>query len=138
MESITRMKELIGKITQADVAYYKHDEPIMSDRDYDRLYDELKTLEQKTSVTLAGSPTQKVSGEVLESLQEVRHTRPMLSADKIKSVEELHKFIGTRMMIISWKMDGLTLVLRYEDGALKQAITRGREGFVGEDVTQTV
>ena len=68
----------------------------------------------------------------------MRHTRPMLSADKIKSVEELHKFIGTRMMIISWKMDGLTLVLRYEDGALKQAITRGREGIIGEDVTHTV
>lgn len=138
MESITRMKDLIGKITQADIAYYKHDEPIMSDRDYDRLYDELQTLEQETGITLSGSPTQKVSGEVLESLQEVRHTRPMLSAGKIKSVEELHKFIGGRMMVISWKMDGLTLVLRYEDGALKQAITRGREGIVGEDVTHTV
>ena len=138
METITRMRELIGKIARADIAYYKHDDPIMTDRDYDLLYDELKSLEQETGILLSGSPTQKVSGEVLESLQEVQHTRPMLSADKIHTAEELYKFINGRMVVLSWKLDGLTLVLRYDNGVLKQAITRGREGIVGEDVTHTV
>ncbi len=136
--SIKRMKELTAKIREADTAYYRDDKPIMTDRDYDALTDELKSLEQNTGLTLSGSPTQRVPGEILEELTPVRHTRPMLSADKTKSVDELVRFAGTRDVVLSWKLDGLTLVLRYDNGGLQQAITRGREGIIGEDVTHTV
>lgn len=136
--NIKKMKELIAQIKEADIAYYRDDKPIMSDRDYDVLTDELKSLEQNTGLTLSGSPTQTVSGEILEELTPVRHTRPMLSADKTKSVDDLVKFAGTRDVVLSWKLDGLTLVLRYNNGELQQAITRGREGIIGEDVTHTV
>jgi len=132
-----RMKELISTISEADVAYYKNDAPIMSDRDYDRLYDELLGLEKDTGIILSGSPTQKVSGAILESLKPVAHTRPMLSAEKTKSMADIIKFIGGKAATVSWKMDGLTLVLRYENGHLLQAITRGAEGRIGEDVTHT-
>ena len=100
--------------------------------------DLLKKLEEKTGVILSDSPTQKVPGEILESLTEVRHSRPMLSADKTKSIDDLVRFAGGRDVVLSWKMDGLTLVLRYDNGKLQQAITRGREGIIGEDVTHTV
>lgn len=133
-----RMLELIEILKAADVAYYRDDAPTMTDREYDLLMDELKGLEHDTGLTLSGSPTQKVSGEILEGLTEVRHSKPMLSADKTKSIDDLIRFAGERPVVLSWKMDGLTLVLRYEDGELKQAITRGREGIVGEDVTHTV
>lgn len=133
-----RMLELIEQLTKADIAYYRDDNPIMTDRDYDILMDELKDIESRTGLVLSGSPTQKVSGEILESLAEVRHSKPMLSADKTKSVEDLVKFAAKQPVLISWKMDGLTLVLRYENGELVQAITRGREGIIGEDVTHTV
>ena len=133
-----RMLELIRRLKDADIAYYRDDNPVMSDRDYDALTDELKNLEQDTGLILSGSPTQKVSGEILEELTPVRHTRPMLSADKTKSIDDLVKFAGGRDVILSWKMDGLTLVLRYNNGLLEQAITRGREGIIGEDVTHTV
>lgn len=137
-QQITHMRELMDNLHEADVAYYRDDRPIMSDRDYDVLTEELKALESATGLTLSGSPTQKVSGEILESLAQVRHTKPMLSADKTKSVEDLVKFASKQPVLLSWKMDGLTLVLRYENGELKQAITRGREGIIGEDVTHTV
>lgn len=137
-QQILRVQELIEQLRAADIAYYRDDQPIMSDREYDLLTDELKTLEATTGLILSGSPTQMVSGEILESLAEVRHTKPMLSADKTKSVEDLIKFAAERAVMLSWKMDGLTLVLRYENGELKQAITRGREGIIGEDVTHTV
>lgn len=133
-----RMQELIAALTEADIAYYKHDNHIMTDLEYDRLMDELKDIEGRTGLVLSGSPAQKVSGEILESLAEVRHTKPMLSADKTKLVEDLIKFAAKQPVMLSWKMDGLTLVLRYEDGKLTQAITRGREGVIGEDVTHTV
>ena len=133
-----RMLELIRRLKDADIAYYRDDNPVMSDRDYDALMDELKNLEQDTGLILSGSPTQKVSGEILEELTPVRHTRPMLSADKTKSIDDLIKFADGRDVILSWKMDGLTLVLRYNNGLLEQAITRGREGIIGEDVTHTV
>lgn len=135
---ILRMKELIATLTEADVAYYRDDSPVMSDREYDKLTDELQKLESETGLVISGSPTQKVSGEVLEELTPVRHTKPMLSAKKTKSIEELVRFPGGRSVLVSWKLDGLTIVLRYENGELKQAITRGREGIVGEDVTHTV
>ena len=133
-----RMLQLIEQLNKADIAYYRDDNPIMPDRDYDFLMDELRGLEQDTGLTLSHSPTQKVSGEILEELTPVRHTRPMLSADKTKSVEDLAKFASKQPVMLSWKMDGLTLVLRYEHGTLVQAITRGREGIIGEDVTHTV
>ena len=133
-----RMRELIREIQEADIAYYKYDNPSMTDREYDLLMDELKQLEAETGLTLSGSPTQTVSGEILEELTPVRHTRPMLSADKTKSVDDLVRFAAGRDVLLSWKMDGLTLVLRYENGNLVQAITRGREGIIGEDVTHTV
>lgn len=132
------MKSLIAKIKEADTAYYKYDNPLMTDRDYDLLVDELKRLEQETGLIFAGSPTQHVAGEILDKLTPVRHSKPMLSADKTKSVDEVLRFIGTQPVLMSFKMDGLTLVLRYEDGKLKQAVTRGSEGLVGEDVTHTV
>lgn len=136
--SAERMRNLIAKIKEADTAYYKYDNPIMTDRDYDSLMDELKNLEQETGVILSGSPTQHVAGEILEELTPVRHSKPMLSADKTKSIDDIIRFIGIKQVLLSFKMDGLTLVLRYENGKLKQAVTRGSEGLVGEDVTHTV
>ena len=136
--NLERMRELIERLTEADIAYYKNDAPIMTDLEYDRLTEELASLEHDTGLVLSGSPTQKVSGEILESLAEVRHTKPMLSAGKTKSIEDLIRFAAGRAVLLTWKMDGLTLVLRYEYGKLKQAITRGREGIIGEDVTHTV
>lgn len=133
-----RMLELIAMLNAADIAYYKYDKPSMTDREYDLLMDELKDLEKDIGLILSNSPTQKVSGEVLESLEKVQHSKPMLSADKTKLVEDLIRFAAKRSVLLSWKMDGLTLVLRYENGSLVQAITRGREGIVGEDVTHTV
>ena len=132
------MRKLIEELTEADIAYYKHDDPVMTDREYDRKLDQLRNLEEESGIILSGSPTQKVSGAILEELVSVRHTKPMLSADKTKSVDELVKFADGRDVVLSWKMDGLALVLRYENGALQQAITRGREGIIGEDVTHTV
>ena len=136
--TISKMKGLIERLTEADTAYYKYDAPIMSDLEYDRLYEELSMLEYDSGVVLSGSPTQKVSGEILESLKQVQHTKPMLSAEKTKSITDIIKFIGGKAVIIAWKLDGLTLVLRYEHGKLAQAITRGAEGRVGEDVTHSV
>ena len=133
-----RMRELVRQLDKADVSYYKYDEPVITDREYDRLTEELKKLEKETGIILAGSPTQKVSGEILEELTTVRHTKPMLSADKTKSMEDLLQFAGGKDVILSWKLDGLTLVLRYDKGKFKQAVTRGKEGITGEDVTHTV
>lgn len=136
--SIREMKGLVARLQQADTAYYKYDDPVMTDRDYDELVDRLKKLEAETGVVLSGSPTQKVSGDILEELTPVKHSKPMLSADKTKQVSDLVKFAGGREAVLSWKMDGLTIVLRYEKGELRQAITRGRDGLIGEDVTHTV
>lgn len=134
----SRMISLIAKIKEADTAYYKYDKPIIVDREYDLMMEELKGLEDTTGIVLSGSPTQMVSGEVLDQLTPVTHTKPMLSADKTKSVEDLVKFADKNQVLLSWKMDGLTLVLRYKEGKLMQAITRGANGLIGEDVTHTV
>ena len=136
--NLERMKELVEILIKADIAYYRDECPIMSDREYDRLYHELASLEHDTKLILSGSPTQKVSGEIMEGLTEVIHSKPMLSADKTKSINDLVNFAAGKDVILSWKLDGLTLVLRYENGKMIQAITRGREGLVGEDVTHTV
>lgn len=134
---LNKMKSLIAQLKEADTAYYGKDNPIMTDLEYDRLYNELAQLERDTGIILASSPTQRVSGEVLEGLSAVSHTKPMLSADKTKSTGEIFKFVSGRRVVISWKLDGLTLVLRYAGGKLVQAITRG-DGLKGEDVTHTV
>lgn len=137
-KKIIRMQELIEKIVQADISYFKYDAPVISDREYDQMAEELKKLEKETGIILSSSPTQKVSGEILESLVPVRHTKPMLSADKTKSVSDLISFASGKDVLLSWKLDGLTLVLRYQDGKFTQAVTRGRDGIIGEDVTHTV
>ena len=137
MNKIKRIKELIDILNKASDAYYGQDNPIMSDKQYDDLYDELVELELATRVVFTGSPTQKVQGVCVDSLNKVRHTKPMLSANKTKDIEEIKKFIGNRPCVMSWKEDGLTIVLRYVNGILTQAITRG-SGELGEDVTHTM
>ena len=138
MNDIQRMKELIEKITAADVAYFQKDAPIMSDMEYDKLVLELKMLERATGIHFANSPIGKVPSDEKAGLKTVQHTKPMLSCQKTKDVNDMVEFAGERDIVLSWKMDGLTLVLRYEKGKLVQAITRGAEGVIGEDVTHTV
>lgn len=137
-EKQRRMHELVDKIRKADTAYYLLDNPAMPDRAYDALVEELKGIEEETGVILSGSPLHKVAGEVLDVLEKVQHTRPMLSADKTKSMDKVAEFVDARTCLVSWKLDGLTIVLRYDGGELQQAITRGAEGRIGEDVTHTV
>ena len=129
-----RMKELTQQLRLASQAYYQRDEEIMSNLEYDRLYDELVTLEKETGIVLSGSPTVTVGYESLEQLPKERHEAPMLSLDKTKSVEELAAFAGAQEVLMSWKLDGLTVVLTYQNGTLQKAVTRGN-GEVGEVIT---
>lgn len=131
-----RIKELISILSKASTAYYRDDNPIMSDKEYDDLYDELELLEKETGMILAASPTQKVQGEVVEFLKKVKHKRPMLSANKTKNLPDIAQFIGNKDVIQSWKLDGLTVVTEYKAGILYKAVTRGN-GTIGEDVTHT-
>ncbi len=131
---IQRMKEIIPLLKQAAKAYYQEDREIMSNFEYDRLYDELAGLERETGVIMAGSPTQEVGYQVLEELPKETHESPMLSLDKTKSVEELADWLGEQKGLLSWKMDGLTIVLTYEGGELAKAVTRGN-GEIGEVIT---
>ena len=133
-DKIKRMKELIPLLSEASKAYYQESREIMSNFEYDRLYDELLKLEQETGTVFAGSPTQKVGYEVLSELPKERHERPMLSLNKTKSVDELREWLGGQTGLLSWKMDGLTVVLTYEDGVLAKAVTRGN-GEIGEVIT---
>ena len=128
------MKELIPILSEAAKAYYQESREIMSNFEYDRLYDELLKLEQETGTVFAGSPTQKVGYEVLSELPKERHERPMLSLNKTKSVDELREWLGGQTGLLSWKMDGLTVVLTYEGGVLAKAVTRGN-GEIGEVIT---
>ena len=134
MDKIERMKELIPVLQKAGKAYYQEDQEIMSNFEYDKLYDELETLEKETGITLTGSPTVSVGYEALEELPKEAHETPMLSLDKTKDVEALRAFIGDRKTLLSWKLDGLTIVLTYGDGKLQKAVTRGN-GVVGEVIT---
>lgn len=132
-----RMKQLIFELNRAAEAYYRQDAPIMSDKQYDALYDELTALEEKSGTILSNSPTQKVQGQLLDGFAKVQHSRPMLSAQKTKQIDEIEKFVDNQEVLISWKLDGLTIVLIYENGQLQQGVTRG-DGEVGEDVTASV
>ncbi len=131
---INRMKELNEILAKASESYYNTGLEIMSDHEYDTLYDELASLENETGVILSGSRTQKVGYEVQSSLKKVKHPSKMLSLDKTKNVNELAEWLGNRKGFLSWKLDGLTLVLTYENGILTQAVTRGN-GEIGEDIT---
>ena len=131
---MTRMRELVDLLNRARRAYEQEDQEIMSNYEYDRLYDELEGLEKELGTQLASSPTVNVGYEVLSELPKERHERPMLSLDKTKEVERLKEFLGDQKAMISWKLDGLTIVLTYQDGGLVKAVTRGN-GEVGEVVT---
>ena len=129
-----RMQELVTLLNRAAKAYYQDAQEIMSNLEYDRLYDELTKLEAELGITLSDSPTVNVGYEVLSELPKERHESPMLSLDKTKEVEDLKRFVGDQKAMMSWKMDGLTIVLTYRDGTLFKAVTRGN-GEVGEVIT---
>lgn len=134
MEKQQRVKELVEILGEAARAYYQEDREVMSNKEYDALYDELAALEKETGIVLAGSPTVNVGYEVLSELEKVPHDSPMLSLDKTKNPEDLREWLGTQKGMLSWKMDGLTVVLTYRHGKLAQAVTRGN-GMVGEKIT---
>lgn len=129
-----RMRELVELLNHARRVYEQEDTEIMSNYEYDKLYDELLGLEQELGTTLASSPTINVGYEVLSELPKERHERPMLSLDKTKEVSRLKEFLGSQKAVISWKLDGLTIVLTYRDGTLQKAVTRGN-GEIGEVIT---
>ncbi|MBR3186785.1 MAG: NAD-dependent DNA ligase LigA [Lachnospiraceae bacterium] len=128
------MEYLTDLLNRASEAYYARDTEIMSNLEYDALYDELRALEEETGVVMAGSPTVHVGYAAVEELPRVRHERPMLSLDKTKSREDLASWLGDHRGLLSWKLDGLTVVLTYEDGRLSRAVTRGN-GEIGEEIT---
>lgn len=131
---IKRMKELIGILNQASYAYYAKDTEIMSNYEYDALYDELMALEEETGMVLSNSPTVSVGYEAVDELPKERHEKPMLSLAKTKSREELRDWLNRKEALLSWKLDGLTIVLTYQDGELLKAVTRGN-GEIGEVIT---
>ncbi len=134
MEKRERMRKLVASLNEASMAYYQKAREIMSDMEYDRLYDELAALEEDTGIILASSPTQKVGFEVLSGLVKEEHASRMLSLDKTKDENLLASWLGDQKGLLSWKLDGLTIVLTYENGKLAKALTRG-DGNVGEVVT---
>lgn len=134
MDQKKHMQDLVQQLNEAAAVYYQGKDEIMSNYDYDRLYDELAALEKETGIILAGSPTQRVGYEVLSELPKETHAAPMLSLDKTKSVDALASWLDGQNGLLSWKMDGLTIVLTYENGTLQKAVTRGN-GQVGEVIT---
>ncbi len=133
-DSTSRMKELVALLNKASEVYYQGKDDIMSNFEYDQLYEELEKLERDTGMVLAGSPTARVGYEVLSALPKETHPSPMLSLDKTKETDQLVSWLGSKEGLLSWKMDGLTIVLAYEDGKLVKAVTRGN-GQVGEVIT---
>ena len=136
-KKLNRMKELIEILNNASRLYYQYSTPIMTDFEYDKLYDELEKLEKETNTVLSNSPTQNVEPEAIDSLVKVEHPAPMLSLSKTKSISELASFLGNQEGLLSWKLDGLTIVLTYKDGKLSSGVTRGN-GIIGEVVTENV
>ena len=134
MDKQARMKKLVEVLNQASKAYYQEDRELFSNKEYDELYDELQALEAETGIVMSQSPTQNVGYEVLSELEKETHESPMLSLDKTKSPEALRDWLGEKEGLLSWKMDGLTVVLTYRDGVLQKAVTRGN-GVVGEVIT---
>lgn len=134
MDKSDRIKELVDLLDRAAKVYYSGSDEIMSNFEYDRLYDELAELEKETGIILSKSPTNKVGYEILSELPKENHASPMLSLDKTKEVSALADFAGEQDALLSWKLDGLTVVLTYRDGQLFKAVTRGN-GYVGEVVT---
>ena len=132
--SLQRMKELVEILNEAAKAYYQQDREIMSNQEYDSLYDQLEQLEKETGTVLTNSPTVRVGYEAVNELPKEEHPSPMLSLDKTKDREVLRGFIGSHKCLLSWKLDGLTIVLTYENGELVKAVTRGN-GIVGEVIT---
>ena len=133
-EKLEQMQNLIVLLNQASKAYYQESREIMSNYEYDKLYDQLVELEKETGVTLSKSPTMQVGYEVLSELPKEAHPSRMLSLDKTKDRDQLVSWLGNQEGVLSWKLDGLTIVLKYNNGVLEQAITRGN-GEIGEDVT---
>ncbi len=136
-QKIERMKELIEILNNASKLYYQFSTSIMTDFEYDKLYDELVSLEKETNTVLSNSPTINVESEILSSLEQTQHQQPMLSLAKTKKVDELKNFLGDKEGLLSWKLDGLTIVLTYQDGKLVSGVTRGT-GIIGEVVTENV
>ena len=136
--NVQRMKELIALLNKADEEYFGDDNPTMSDHEYDELFNELTELEKTTGIVFANSPTARTGGSVKHGLEKVKHTKPMLSAKKTKNPEDIVAFAQASDTLLSWKLDGLTLVIRYNKGKFEKAITRGDNGIIGEDVTHTV
>lgn len=134
MDKSVRIKELINILNEASRSYYANDEEIISNFEYDRLYDELVALEEETGLIMATSPTQKVGYEAVDELPKEQHASPMLSLDKTKDRDELRSWLNGHEALLSWKLDGLTIVLTYENGNLTKAVTRGN-GEVGEVIT---
>ena len=135
MDKRKRIEELVELLNQAGKAYYEEGQEIISNLEYDKAYDELVRLEEETGIVLSASPTQNVGYSVATALPKEEHASPMLSLDKTKSVETLQSFLGEQKGILSWKLDGLTVVMTYEKGELIKAVTRGN-GRIGEIVTE--
>ncbi len=133
-DKLDRIKALVELLNQASKAYYAQDREIMSNQEYDALYDELAALEKETGIVLAGSPTVNVGYEAVDELPKERHESPMLSLDKTKSREDLREWLQGNPAVLSWKLDGLTIVLTYRGGRLEKAVTRGN-GEIGEVIT---
>lgn len=134
---IEKMKELISILNKASISYYQKSTSIMSDYEYDKLYDELVELEKNTNMTLSNSPTINIEPAISSGLKQIEHPSPMLSLSKTKSILELINFLKDKEGILSWKLDGLTIVLTYENGKLVRGVTRGN-GIIGEEVTENV
>lgn len=134
MDKIKRTKELVKKLNEHRDAYYNKSRPIISDAEYDKLFDELKSLEIETGLVMSNSPTHTVGYKVKSKLEKVRHEYPMLSLDKTKSVDDLNKFVGDKDAIVMLKLDGLTVAVTYENGIMVKAETRGN-GSEGELIT---
>ena len=133
-EKLERIKYLVERLNEASKAYYAEDREIMSNFEYDALYDELQALEQETGMVLANSPTVSVGYEAVDELPKERHETPMLSLGKTKDREELQNWLQGNPAVLSWKLDGLTIVLSYHAGKLAKAVTRGN-GEIGEVIT---
>ena len=133
--SAVKIRSLIDLLNKANKAYYYGENEMMSNKEYDDLYDQLKRLEDESGIIYSDSPTQNLGDHVYSSLPKLKHESPMLSLDKTKDREALKKWLGNKEGVLSWKLDGLTVVLTYQDGKLTKAVTRGN-GLIGEEITE--